>query len=109
VEQVKEYYVEPPLPRQRGRPRPFSGRAFLLLAVVGVILRTFNPQERATLLTKDGSLRQALGFSRVPHRRTLERRLAATWPEAEAQVQALGQQILWEVEPGPGGAPGLSH
>jgi hypothetical protein len=38
-------------------------------------------------LTKDATLRQALGFSRVPHRRTLERRLDATLPEAEAQVQ----------------------
>src|SRR5215204_4758383 len=97
VEQVKEYYVEPPSPRQRGRPRTFSGQAFLLLAVVGVVLRTFKPQELATLLTKDASLRQALGFSRVPHRRTLERRLNATLPEAEAQVQALGQQLLSEV------------
>jgi hypothetical protein len=101
VEQVKEYYVDPPPQRQRGRPRTFSSRAFLLLAVVGVVLRTFKPQELTTLLTKDASLRQALGFSRVPHRRTLERRLDATLPEAEAQVQALGQQILGEVEPGP--------
>jgi hypothetical protein len=101
VEQVNEYYVDPPPQRQRGRPRTFSGRAFLLLAVVGVVLRTFKPQELATLLTKDASLRQALGFSRVPHRRTLERRLEATLPEAEAQVQALGQRLLVEVEPGP--------
>ena len=36
VEQVKEYYVEPPLQRHRGRPRTFSGLAFLLLAVVGL-------------------------------------------------------------------------
>src|SRR3546814_11425702 len=64
------------------------------------LLRTFKPQELATLLTKDATLRQALGFSRVPHRRTLERRLDATLPEAEAQVQALGQQILGEVEIG---------
>ena len=62
VEQVKEYYVEPPLPRQRGRPRTFSGRAFLLLAVVGVVLRTFKPQELSTLLTKDASLRQRAGL-----------------------------------------------
>ena len=101
VEQVKEYYVELSPNRQRGRPRTFSGRAFLLLAVVGVVLRTFTPQELATLLTKDLPLRQALGFERVPHRRTLERRLDATLPAAEAQVQALGQQILEEVEPGP--------
>ena len=100
VEQVKEYYVEPPPKRQRGRPRTFSGRAFLLLAVVAVVLRTFKPQELHTLLGKDLKLRQALGFSRVPHRRTLERRLQATLPEAETQVQALGEQLLVEVKPG---------
>src|SRR5262245_45678290 len=101
VEQVKEYYVEPPSPRHRGRPRTFSGLAFLLLAVVGVVLRTFKPQELARLLSKDVTLRQALGFGRVPHRRTITRRLDATLPEADAQVQALGQQILEEVDPGP--------
>src|SRR3954447_17722712 len=62
VEQAKEYYVEPPPNRQRGRPRTFSGRAFLLLAVVGVVLRTFKPQELCTLLTKDAGLRQRLRF-----------------------------------------------
>jgi hypothetical protein len=101
VEQVKKYYCEPPPKRQRGRPRTFSSLAFLLLAVVGVVLRTFKPQELVTLLRKDASLRQALGFSRLPHRRTIERRLNATRPEAEAQGQALGHQILAEVEPAP--------
>jgi hypothetical protein len=101
VEQVKEYYVALPPHRRRGRPRTFSGLAFLLLAVVGVVLRTFKPQELVTLLTKDTRLRQALGFSRVPHRRTIARRLDVTLREAEAQVQALGQQILSEVELGP--------
>jgi hypothetical protein len=101
VEQVKECYVEPLPRRQRGRPRTFSGRAFLLLAVVAVVLRTFKPQELHTLLVKDPPLRQTLGLVWVPHRRTIERRLRATLPEAEAQVQALGQQILLEVEPGP--------
>jgi hypothetical protein len=101
VEQVKEYYVELPPQRRRGRPRTFSGLAFLLLAVVGVVLRTFKPQELGTLLSKDAALRQALGFNRVPHRRTLERRLDATLLEAEAQVQALGRQLLDEVKPGP--------
>jgi hypothetical protein len=101
VEQVKEYYVEPLPKRQRGCPRTFSGRAFLRLAVVAVVLRTFKPQELHTLLAKDEGLRQRLGFSRVPHRRTIERRLDATLPEAEAQVQTLGYQLLDEVEPGP--------
>ena len=101
VEQVKEYYVEPPPQRRRGRPRTFSGRAFFLLAVVAVVLRTFKPQELHTLLGKDPKLRQALDLVRVPHRRTLERRLPATLPEAEAQVQALGRQVLAAVAPGP--------
>lgn len=101
VEQVKEYYVEPPPRRQRGRPRTFSGLAFLCLAVVAVVLRTFKPQELRTLVAKDEPLRQALGLVRVPHRRTIERRLGATLPAAEAQVQALGYQILAEVAPGP--------
>jgi hypothetical protein len=101
VEQVKEYYVDPLPRRHRGRPRTFSGRAFLLLAVVAVVLRTFKPQELHTLLVKDPSLRQVLGLVRVPHRRTIERRLPATLPEAETQVQTLGRQILLEVEPGP--------
>jgi hypothetical protein len=102
VEQVKEYYVEPPPNRpQRGCPRTFSGRAFLRLAVVAVVLRTFKPQELHLLLAKDGGLRQRLGVSRVPHRRTIERRLDTTLPEAEAQVQALGQRMLGEVTPGP--------
>ena len=62
-----------------------------------MVLRTFKPQELATLLTKDAALRQALGFDRVPHRRTLERRLDATLPVAEAQVQALVQEWLSRV------------
>lgn len=101
VEQVKEYYVEPLPHRQRGHPRTFSGRAFLLLAVVAVVLRTFKPQELRTLLAKDDGLRETLGFCRVPHRRTLERRLSATLPEAEGQVETLGRQILAAVEPEP--------
>jgi hypothetical protein len=43
----------------------------------------------------------ALYQSRVPHRRAVERRLDATLPEAEAQVAALGQQVLAEVAPKP--------
>jgi hypothetical protein len=101
VEQVKEYYAEPPPHRQRGRPRTFSGRSFRLLAVVAVVLRTFKPQELHTLLAKDDKRCRALELVRVPHRRTIERRLQATRPEAETQVQALGHQILKEVESGP--------
>ena len=69
--------------------------------MAAVVLRTFKPQERHTRLAKDAGVREALGFCRVPHRRTIERRLAATLPEAEAQVRTLGQQMLAEVAPEP--------
>ena len=52
-------------------------------------------------MTQAVRLRQALGLSRVPQRRTLERRLTAPRPEAKAPVQALGHQLLGAVEPGP--------
>ena len=42
---------------------------------------------------------------RVPPRRTIERRLHATRPEAEVQVQALGPQILAEGAPDPDQPP----
>jgi hypothetical protein len=82
-----------------GRPRTYTGLSFLLLAVVAVTLRTFKGLELRRLLEKDARLRQELGFERVPHRRTIERRLATLQPEAEAQVAALGQQIVEQAEP----------
>jgi hypothetical protein len=67
--------------------------------VAAVALRTFRERELHRLLSQDAALRDALGFARVPHRRTLERRMQALIPEAEAQVAALGRQITEEVAP----------
>lgn len=99
VQQVRSHYTEPPPVSKPGRPRTYSGVSFLLLAVVAVTLRTFKGVELRRLLEKDTRLRQELGFARVPHRRTLERRLASLQPEAEAQVAALGRQVIEQVEP----------
>lgn len=99
VQQVRSHYTEPPLESKPGRPRTYTGLSFLLLAVVAVTLRTFKGLELRRLLEKDTRLRHELGFVRVSHRRTIERRLSALQPEAEAQVAALGQQIIEEVEP----------
>jgi hypothetical protein len=74
----------------------------LLLAVAAVALRTFRERELHRLLLEDEPLRAALGFQRVPHRRTIERRMQALVPEAEAQVAALGRQIAREVAPAAG-------
>jgi hypothetical protein len=99
VQQVRSHYTEPPQQSKPGRPRTYTGLSFLLLAVVAVTLRTFKGLELRRLLEKDARLRQELGFHRVPHRRTIERRLTTLQPEAEAQVAALGQQIVKQVEP----------
>jgi hypothetical protein len=51
------------------------------------------------LLLCDAALQRAIGLMSVPHRTTIERRLKKLLPEAEAQVAALGQQVLAEVKP----------
>ncbi len=100
IQRTKEnYQLPPPPPRRRGKQRDFSARSFLLLAVVGVVLRTFRDRELHKLLTRDDGLRQALEFGRVPHRTTIGRRLVGLIPEAEAQVQLLGEIIKTEVAP----------
>jgi hypothetical protein len=77
----------------------YSALSFLLLAVAAVALRTFKERELRRLLMEDESLRTALGFASVPHRRTIERRMQSLIPEAETQVAALGHQIAQEVTP----------
>jgi len=99
IEQVKAHYIETSVKSKAGRPRTYSNLSFLLLAVVAVTLRTFKCLELRTLLEKDHRLQNALGFQRVPHRSTIERRLLALQEEAEAQVAALGQKIVDEIEP----------
>lgn len=93
IQQVRESYCVQPITTKRGRPRTYSGLSFLLLAVAAVAVRTFKERELHRWLTKDELLRNALGFDRVPHRRTIERRMRSLLPEAETQVAALGLKI----------------
>ena len=100
VERVKKNYQEPPpAPIKRGKQRDFSALSFLLLATVAVVMRTFRDSELCKLLEKDQRLRHAMGFSRVPHRTSIGRRLAGLVPEAEHQIALLGQLIVDEVRP----------
>jgi len=95
----KNYQPPPPAPPKRGKQRDFSALSFLLLAVVAVTLRTFRDSELRTLLEKDERLRRAMGLARVPHRTSIGRRMTGLVAEAEAQIAALGQIILDEVQP----------
>lgn len=107
LQQVRDCYREPQVAHGRGRPRTYSALSFLLLAVAAVALRTFKGRELHRLLSQDAALRDALGFTSVPHRRTIERRMQALVPEAETQVASLGREIAREVTP-PGGQPHAS-
>jgi len=99
IEMVRESYCVLPTIPKRGRPRAYSALSFLLLAVVAVALRTFKERELCRLLSKDALLRESLGFARIPHRRTIERRMQSLVPEAELQIAQLGEQITQEVQP----------
>src|SRR2546423_908399 len=99
IQQAREHYRELPPRRKRGKPRTYSGLSFLLISVAAVTLRTFKASELSRLLLRDTALRQAIGFMRVPHRTTIDRRLKRLLPEVEAQVAALGQQLSREVRP----------
>jgi hypothetical protein len=102
IQQVKGHYRETSTDgkqRGKGRPPAYSSLCFLLLAVVAVTLRTFKERELHRLLAYDERLRDQLGFARVPHRSTIERRLEALVPEAEAQIARTGERIIEEVEP----------
>lgn len=108
VQQVKGHYRETSEDgKRRGRPRAYSSLSFLLLALVAVTLRTFKERELHRLLAHDARLRDELGFGRVPHRRTIERRLQALIPEAEVQIAHTGERIKEEVKP-VGGQPQMS-
>jgi hypothetical protein len=99
IEQVRESYCVQPTIAKRGRPKTYSGFSFLLLAAVAVTLRAFKERELCRLLSKDAGLCERLGFARVPHRRTIERRMQSLMPEAEAQIAHLGEQIKEEAQP----------
>jgi hypothetical protein len=95
VESLKKNYQRPsPQPPKRGKKPHFSAMSFLLLAAVAVTLRTFGNTQLHRLLSKDSALPEALGFSRLPHRTQVGRRLAGLIPQAQEQIALLGQQLI---------------
>jgi hypothetical protein len=94
IEEIKLGYQPPEEVLKRGRKPDFSPLSFLLLAVVGVVTKTFSDSELHRFLEKDRELRTRLGFSRTPHRTQIMRRLKSLVPTAEEQVSLFGKQIL---------------
>ena len=96
LQKISEHYQLPPTKRKRGRQPHFSDLSFLLLAVVAVVTKTFADAELFRLLQTDLRLRQVCGFSRLPHRTTILRRLKSLTNQAEHQIGCLGAEILSE-------------
>lgn len=97
LQKISEHYQLPLTKRKRGRQPHFSDLSFLLLAVVAVVTKTFADSELFRLLHSDVRLRQVCGFSRLPHRTTILRRLKCVTAQAEHQISCLGAEILSEV------------
>ena len=97
LQKISEHYQPPPSRCKRGREPHFSDLSFLLLAIVAVIIKTFADTELKRLLQTDSRLRQTCGFSRVPHRTTILRRLKSLTSQAEHQISVMGADILAQV------------
>ena len=94
LQKISEHYQPPPPVCKRGRVRQFSECSFLLLAVVAIVTRTFADSELFRLLQADAQLLATCGFSRVPHRTTILRRLKSLTAVAERQISLSGAAIL---------------
>lgn len=97
LQKISEHYQAPTTKCKRGRQPHFADLSFLLLAVVAVVTKTFADAELFRLLQTDSKLLKTCGFSRVPHRTTILRRLKSLTCEAERQISLLGSHILIQV------------
>jgi hypothetical protein len=97
LQKIAEHYQVPQTKCKRGRQPHFSDQSFLLLAATAIVTKTFADAELFRLLQTDSRLRQVCGFSRVPHRTTILRRLKSLTCQAEQQITCLGAEILAEV------------
>lgn len=94
IQQAKQNYQFQDQKRKRGKPPTYSPRSFWLLNLVAILLRAFSASELHHLLVKDESLRTALEFQKVPHRKTIARRISTLTTLGEQQIAAFGLRIL---------------
>jgi len=97
IQEIKICYQPPKTVVRPGKKVEFSHLSFLLLAVVAVVTKTFSDSQLHRFLEKDARLPAALGFSRIPHRTQIMRRLKSLVPTAEEQISLFGKQILSQV------------
>jgi hypothetical protein len=86
-----------PQPRGRGAPKVYSELVVFKMYVVSLVKKRWERRSLWRYLSANPAVATACGLSRVPDRRTLDRRLNEVAPQAEAQIRALGLALSVEL------------
>lgn len=73
-----------------GAPKRYSQKTMFKVFVVSLCKKLFFRRGLWRYLQANAPIAQACGLSQIPHRRTLDRRLAEIAPQAEVQIRTLG-------------------
>ncbi len=81
---------------RRGAPKYYSEKTMFKVYVVSLLKKLWARRSVWRFLSGMPLVAQACGLSRIPDRRTLDRRLEEIGPEAEAQIRVLGLALSIE-------------
>lgn len=77
-------------PQGRGTPKTYSEKVMFKVYVVSLLKTLWERRSLWRFLQANPTVAAACGLPRIPHRRTLDRRLEEIAPQGEAQIRALG-------------------
>jgi hypothetical protein len=77
-------------PPGRGAPKWYSEKVMFKVYVVSLLKTLWARRSLWRFLKANPTVAAACGLQRIPHRRTLDRRLEEIAPQAEVQIRALG-------------------
>lgn len=81
---------------QRGAPRWYSEKTMFKVYVVSLLRNLWACRSLWRYLHSTPKVASACGLQRIPHRRTLDRRLQDIAAQAEAQIRVLGLVLTLE-------------
>lgn len=88
---IDQVWAEPESrPPGRGAPKRYSEKIMFKVYVVSLLKTLWERRSLWRYLKANPTVAAACGLSRIPNRRTLDRRLVEIAPHAEEQIRALG-------------------
>jgi hypothetical protein len=75
---------------RRGAPKTYSEKVMFKVYIVSLCKKLFARRGLWRYLSANELIAKACGLHQIPHRRTLDRRLAEIVPQAEVQIRTLG-------------------